>query len=418
MRAAGQDELELAVRVPVERRGRMILARRRREAVEHRRDERAQARFAGLVRAVDHDEVVVGETLELELGERAVGADADAVDLHGATSASSASATVSSSSARSLRDVRAAGERIAAVLAGQRRRRELVEQALLGRGAAGDLERRAEQVGLATVLVEIERRAQVLAAQLGAQRAERERQLLGRGRALLGIAQRERERRAPAQVDAHDELLARSSRLRRLQRHHRLAREAGEARGRDVRHPQPLEAHRRQRHELDLGPPAGVDLDDECALRAGLADVVRREAARVPGGRLLCASPDARARGRAPSRRSRGRVLGGARRIALARAARAVDLRVQHGDRGRARSLRQQLGEVGALGRTGVAHRDDVPERRARVVGELDDDRLVRQGERAAGLRERRERASRVVVAARDHDGRAGPRTRASCAST
>ncbi len=310
------------MRVPVERRGRMILARRGREAVEHRGDERAQARLAGLVRAVDHDEVVVGETLELELGERAVGADADAVDLHGADLGEQRLGDRLVELGQELRDVRAAGERIAAVLAGQGRRRELVEQALLGRGAAGDLERRAEQVGLAAVLVEVERRAQVLAAQLGAQRAERERQLLGGGRALLGIAQRERERRAPAQIDAHDELLARSSRLRRLQRDHRLARESGEARGRDVRHPQPLEAHRRERHELDLGPPAGVDLDDECALGAGLADVVRRETARVPGRRLRAHRLTLVHVAERPVGVAAVEILGGARRVALARAVR------------------------------------------------------------------------------------------------
>ena len=52
-----------------------------------------------------------------------------------------------------------------------------------------------------------------------------------------------------------------------------------------------------------------------------------------------------------------------------------------------------------------MADRDDVPERRAVGVRDVDDDRLVRERERAAGLRERRERLARVVVAARDDHG-------------
>ena len=97
-RAVGQGEFELAVGVAVERGGRVVLARGGREAVEHRGHERAQARLARLVRAVDDDQIVLGEPFELELGERAERADADAVDLHGAASARSDSASVSSSS--------------------------------------------------------------------------------------------------------------------------------------------------------------------------------------------------------------------------------------------------------------------------------------------------------------------------------
>ena len=115
---------------------------------------------------------------------------------------------------------------------------------------------------------------------------------------------------------------------------------------RDVVEPQALEAHGRERHELDLGAAGRVDLDDERALGAGLADVVRREAAGVPGGRLraqLLAQVDVAER---PVGVAAVEILGRAGRVALARGRRAVDLRVQHGDRGRARRGRQQLGEV------------------------------------------------------------------------
>ena len=99
--AVGQRQLELTVGVPVERCRRVILARGGREAVEHRGDEGAQARLAGLVGAVHDDEIALGQARQLELGERAVGADADAIDPHVAASLRSASASVSSSSASS-----------------------------------------------------------------------------------------------------------------------------------------------------------------------------------------------------------------------------------------------------------------------------------------------------------------------------
>ena len=102
--AVGQLELELSVGVAIGGRRRMVLARSRGEAVEHRGDERAQARLARLVGAVDDEQVVLGEARELEFGQRPVGADAQTVDPHGAASARSASARVSSiSSSRPAR---------------------------------------------------------------------------------------------------------------------------------------------------------------------------------------------------------------------------------------------------------------------------------------------------------------------------
>ncbi len=315
------------------------------------------------------------------------------------------------------REIGAPRGRIARVVPGEHRGCELVEQALVGRGALRDLERGAEQVRLAAVPVELERRAQVLAAQLDAERAERERELLGRVVALLGIAQGERERRAPAQLDPHDELLARAAGERRLEREHRLSREPREAGGLGVVETDALEAHGRERHELDLGAPGGVDLDDERALGAGLADVVRREAARVPGGglrahRLALVHVSERPVGVAAVE-----LLGRAGRIALARARRSVDLRVQHRDRGRAGR------------RAAAARRDWRPRprwrgrsrRRGRAVApsasvSSNDDGLVRQRERAARLRERRQRVARIVVAAGDDRRRCRPRSRARAA--
>ena len=177
------------------------------------------------------------------------------------------------------------------------------------------------------------------------------------------------------------------------------------ARGRDVGEAQPLESHRREGHELDLRPPARVDLDDERALRARLADIVRREAARIPGRRLRAHRLALVHVAERPVGVAAVEILGRAGGIALARARGAVDLRMQDGDRGGARRPRQQLGEIGALGRARVTHCDHVPERRTFCVGELDDDGLVRQRERAARFRERRECRPRIVVAARDDDG-------------
>ena len=181
----------------------------------------------------------------------------------------------------------------------------------------------------------------------------------------------------------------------------------GQAGGLDVGEQHALEAHRRERHELDLGTAGGVDLDDERALGAGLAHVVRREAAGIPRGRLR---PDLLALvhvAERPVRIAAVELLGRAGRVALARAGSAVDLGVQHRDRGGARRRRHQLGQVGALVRARVADRDDVPERSAIGIGQRHHDGLVGQRERAARLRQRRQCSARVVVAAGHDHGRA-----------
>ena len=408
--ATGQHELELAVGVAVGGRRGMVLARGGREAVQHRGDERPQARLAGLVRAVDDEHVLLGEALQLELGERPVGADADAVDPHGAASVSSASASVSSispsSPARYARRAAGSPESSPASTAGassSSSASSLAARLAISSAApsrCGWPRWRSRSSG--------GRRCSQRSSALSAPSASASSSAAAA--ALLGVAQGERERRAAAQLQPHDQLLTRGARLRRLERDHRLA---GERR-RDPRRATSSRRRRskrtrRERHELDLGPSGGVDLDDQCALGARLADIVRREAARVPGGRLrahLLALVHVAER---PVGVAAIEILGRAGRIALARA--RQPRRPAHAARrsrpgpAPAASAAARLAPSAALAWPIAT---TCPSRRAVGVRELDGDGLVRERERAAGLRERSERAARIVVAARDDDRDAG----------
>ena len=363
--ASGQHELELAVGVAVDGRRGVVLARGGREAVQHRGDERPQARLAGLVRAVDDEQVVLGEAVQLELGERPVGADANAVDPHGAASASSASASVSSISPSRPATYarRAAGSP------------ESSPASTAGASSSSSASSDAARLAISSAAPSRCGWPRWRSRSSGGRRCSQRSSALSAPSASAISSAEPLRSSGSRRASASGERPRRSSRttssspggarLRRLEGDHRLAGQPGEAGGADVVEAQPLEAHRRERHELDLGPARGVDLDDERALGARLADVVRREAARVPGGRLrahLLALVHVAER---PVGVAAIEVLGRAGRIALARARRPVDLRVQHGDRGRAGRGRHQRGEVGALGRAGVPDRDDVPEHRA-----------------------------------------------------
>ncbi len=119
------------------------------------------------------------EAFQLELGERSEGADAQTVDPHGAASARSVSASVSSISpsrpARYARRASGSPDSSPASTEGASSSSSASSDA----ARSGDLECGAEQVRLAPVPLEIERRTQLVAAQLDAQRPERERELLG-----------------------------------------------------------------------------------------------------------------------------------------------------------------------------------------------------------------------------------------------
>ena len=300
------------------------------------------------------------------------------------------------------------GRRVARVLARQKRRSELVQQGLLRGGAARDLKRRTEQVRLTSMPVEVERRAQVLATQLGAERAQSERDLLGRAAALLGIAQRRSERRASPQLEPHDELLALGAGLRRLQGDQRLGREA--ARGLRRRHRRAAGARSARPRAARTRPGRGPRRRSRRpgALGARLAHVVRREAARVPGRRLGAHLLALVHVAECPVGVAAIEVFGRAGRVALARARRPVDLGMQDGDRDGSRRLRHQRREVGALAVPACPIATTCPSVSPPGPGSSTVDGLVRECERAAGLRERGQRAAGIVVAAREDHGRAG----------